>query len=753
MWFFGLRQIEMVSSLNLAGVKRITGSIILDSNNLNCDVSKAEESWSVIVVGAVYVGIKRTPATVTDGVPTDFAPGPPQYTRADLDAENAKPNSKISAGSHGCLALLGWKGTNVCTDKSMEHYDWAQNCPVNCAAATAIQRSSDLSAATDSTATVKDRGNMYTQADLDKENGLSRADHDALGGAAGGPTDINRWSCEGLLAWKTGKVCWDVNVDHHDWAQHCPANCAKANGEVIWGLHSSGSCEQMQDGCTTTDDAVVGPVKVSVFGQQLWNERDPDATREVHGTVRATVINGTLITLLPTMEGDGEHPEQHPCMANIQACSLTPLRGTDAWGSPTDHFAISQGTIMKHCPCTCEQALYNRSTGVLNAALKSAAFDGLVSVGGNIHVTDNNALVSVTFNDLAAVGGYFRVSSNAALTSAAFNALASVGNSCADELVYCGSLVGGYFVIQNNAALTSAAFSALVTVDGFFNVQSNAALASAAFGALKTVGGNFQVFLNEVLVSTTPPLGGYPTAGLAFDSLATVGGNLVVQNNTALPTAAFGALASVGGYFSILLNGALDSVAFRALATVGGNFAVAGNSALTQAAFDALASIEGHCGVYSNPQLSEALFPSLVAMEDGGGGPPSAASPQPFPPAEPGWSLTEPLAAGWQAMEPHDGAQPRRLGGNAELFVFGSRMVPAQSGNASRQLDNASAADQQAVDAEGHPYTWRKVSVPAPGSAGAAATPAKANTALTLAPGMFAAARVLLVAWALATIV
>ena len=69
-------------------------------------------------------------------------------------------------------------------------------------------------------------------------------------------------------------------------------------------------------------------------------------------------------------------------------------------------------------------------------------------------------------------------------------------------------------------------------------------------------------------------------------------------------------------------------------------------------------------------------------------------SPQPFPPAEPGWSLTEPLAAGWQAMEPHDGAQPRRLGGNAEQFVFGSRMVPAQSGNASRQLDNASAADQ-----------------------------------------------------------
>ena len=57
------------------------------------------------------------------------------YTQADLDAENAKPNSEVSDGSWSCEALLDWKGPTVCTDSSVPHYDWAQNCPINCAKA------------------------------------------------------------------------------------------------------------------------------------------------------------------------------------------------------------------------------------------------------------------------------------------------------------------------------------------------------------------------------------------------------------------------------------------------------------------------------------------------------------------------------------------------------------------------------------------------------------------------------------------
>jgi hypothetical protein len=56
------------------------------------------------------------------------------YTQADLDAENAKPNSDISDGAWSCEALLGWKGPTVCTDSFLHHYfDWARNCPINCA--------------------------------------------------------------------------------------------------------------------------------------------------------------------------------------------------------------------------------------------------------------------------------------------------------------------------------------------------------------------------------------------------------------------------------------------------------------------------------------------------------------------------------------------------------------------------------------------------------------------------------------------
>ena len=57
------------------------------------------------------------------------------YTQAALDAEDALPNSQISDGAWSCNGLIGWKGPTVCTDSSVQHHDWAQNCPVNCAKA------------------------------------------------------------------------------------------------------------------------------------------------------------------------------------------------------------------------------------------------------------------------------------------------------------------------------------------------------------------------------------------------------------------------------------------------------------------------------------------------------------------------------------------------------------------------------------------------------------------------------------------
>jgi len=63
------------------------------------------------------------------------SPPPTGYTQAALDAENALPNSQISDGAWSCHDLIGWKGPTVCTDSTVQHHDWAQNCPVNCAKA------------------------------------------------------------------------------------------------------------------------------------------------------------------------------------------------------------------------------------------------------------------------------------------------------------------------------------------------------------------------------------------------------------------------------------------------------------------------------------------------------------------------------------------------------------------------------------------------------------------------------------------
>ena len=125
------------------------------------------------------------------------------YTQAALDAEDALPNSQISDGAWSCNGLIGWKGPTVCTDSSVQHHDWAQNCPVNCAKANGALLG-------------------YTQAALDAEDALPNSQ-----------ISDGAWSCNGLIGWKGPTVCTDSSVQHHDWAQNCPVNCAKANGAPL----------------------------------------------------------------------------------------------------------------------------------------------------------------------------------------------------------------------------------------------------------------------------------------------------------------------------------------------------------------------------------------------------------------------------------------------------------------------------------------------------------------------------------------
>ena len=98
---------------------------------------------------------------------------------------------------------------------------------------------------------------------------------------------------------------------------------------------------------------------------------------------------------------------------------------------------------------------------------------------------------------------------------------------------------------------------------------------------------------------------------------------------------------------------------------------VYGNAALASLGLGSLASVGGATRVYGNPQLAEALFPKLDSM--------AAAA-----------------------------AQPYQASGNAAGFVFGSKVVPSQTGAA---LDGASGADQPAVDAQGDAYLWRSLGI------------------------------------------
>ena len=131
----GIRQFDIESSSD--------GTTFITAKSFESD-----ESWGVddnfevfnldAYVVARYVGINFS-SNHGNSAYTSFwsikvlSAGP--YTQADLDAENAKPNSEVSDGSWSCEALLDGKGPTVCTDSSVPHYDWAQNCPINCAKA------------------------------------------------------------------------------------------------------------------------------------------------------------------------------------------------------------------------------------------------------------------------------------------------------------------------------------------------------------------------------------------------------------------------------------------------------------------------------------------------------------------------------------------------------------------------------------------------------------------------------------------
>merc|ERR1719456_1739225 len=73
-----------------------------------------------------------TPAPTNAPAPASACTPPSCYTQAGITAE-VNLGGTISDGYWTCSALLGWKGATVCTNPSVQHYNWAQSCPHHCA--------------------------------------------------------------------------------------------------------------------------------------------------------------------------------------------------------------------------------------------------------------------------------------------------------------------------------------------------------------------------------------------------------------------------------------------------------------------------------------------------------------------------------------------------------------------------------------------------------------------------------------------
>ena len=116
--------------------------------------------------------------------------------------------------------------------------------------------------------------------------------------------------------------------------------------------------------------------------------------------------------------------------------------------------------------------------------LQSVSLPCLVTIEGNLMITENTALENVDLLALTSVGGALNVNSNAALASIDLSKVETVGenlwvfNNAALPTFDLSSVisVGGNLIIDNNTALTSFDLSSVTSVGGALEFIGNTAL-------------------------------------------------------------------------------------------------------------------------------------------------------------------------------------------------------------------------------------------------------------------------------------
>jgi len=205
-----------------------------------------------------------------------------------------------------------------------------------------------------------------------------------------------------------------------------------------------------------------------------------------------------------------------------------------------------------------------------NAALSNIIGFVMLETASYFSITDNANLINIEgFNALTTIDNSFNIGSNESLTTiSGFNSLNEVGNNNSSN---CGSNCD-VFAIEQNPNLTAInGFDALQTVNARFRIKNNLLLNSLiGFSALNYVI-SFEIASNPILQSVNN-----------FVAIQTVPQSFTINNNAALSNIIGFVMLETASYFSITDNANLINIeGFNALTTIDNSFNIGSNESLT----------------------------------------------------------------------------------------------------------------------------------------------------------------------------
>ena len=250
-----------------------------------------------------------------------------------------------------------------------------------------------------------------------------------------------------------------------------------------------------------------------------------------------------------------------------------------AAAQPNGSYAItwsSQGAILYDENLAIFQFVSDQNVdhvSIVSASDINIDLSAIITVGGDVTISDNQNLVTLDLHNLASVGGNFVISNNGALLTITLPSLTSVAGSVD---------------LSNNDAATTISLGSVTTVGGSVNVNDNATVGSIDLGSVTSVGGSVDLSNNDA--ATTISLG----------SVTTVGGSVNVNDNATVGSIDLGSVTSVGGSVDLSNNDAATTISLGSVTTVGGSINVNDNATVGSIDLGSVTSVGGSINVNDN---------------------------------------------------------------------------------------------------------------------------------------------------------